>query len=430
MARASTRTILPLDTFAEIIGISPLHFNQIVVNEDGPNGRPIAPATVCDQVVTQRGWMVAGRIGREDIARAIREAEITFTDHLGYPPAPTWIQEERVELTPPANPSLYGIGLDIRGQWTTVKADNGYVIYGGREAFSLIDSSVPVVYTDSDGDGYAETATIVFTTTVTEEQELAVFYPNMGSDVSWEIRPLTNISIVSGTATVTFKREQAVIASLLESISPIAVDGIDDANFLTDVAVYRRYNDPSQMVRFLWNNLALDYGLFWPCGGCGDCNCNYCVQNTQWGCLTTKLPRQGIFSVSPATWDSVNERFQGAYWTSCRAPDSADLWYRAGWRNGSARWPMLQMDPEWARGVALLALTKLDRPMCGCEELNAFMEHWKDDLAATTTTPSGGVQTFKLSNYLLECPLGTTRAAIEAWQHIRRYQLGEAVRGA
>ena len=63
MARAETLTKLPLDRWAQLMGINPMHFNGVF--------HPDSPPTVCQQPWLQHPWQAADRLGREDIANAI-----------------------------------------------------------------------------------------------------------------------------------------------------------------------------------------------------------------------------------------------------------------------------------------------------------------------------------------------------------------------
>lgn len=423
MARASTKTILPLDRFAEIVGINRLHFNQVYVETIDPDtNRPIAAATVCGQPIVQYAWQTADRVGREEVAFAIREAEEMLAAQLRFPVGPMYIAEETVEFPKPFVNS-WGWGFNTAGLWTSINAKNGMLISGGRETKLLVSASVPIVYSDSDSDGYFETATITFATSVLDEQEIAVFYPGVSGDFAWQIRPLRDVSIVAGVATVVFRREQCLLPERQESLSVIGADGLLDANFLDEVDVYRLYNDPNQMVRFLWESGSM-------CGSCADGSCSACVEGSQYGCLLTRLPRQGVFAVSPADWDDVNEVFTPASWGGFMQPHKAKIWYRAGYQNNALRWPLLQMDPIWERAVSYLTLALLHRPMCACDSIRAYAMHWIDDMASTSVTASGGTQTFKLADDLLRCPLGTTRAALYAWQHVIKERVGDVVLNA
>lgn len=420
MARASTKTLLPLDRFAAIVGVNPLHFNGIQDDLLSPDqSRMLAPHNTCDDILVQYSYQSADCVGREEIARAIADAESIITQWLGYPPASKWIADERVMLTRPAGPSLFNYTQrDVRGFWSQARLGQGYVIQGGVEAWSAIQLGVAVAYSDTDGDGYKETATIAVPTTLGVIDEISVHYPGKiaAGDYTWEVRPIT-VRIAAGTATITCRREQLVKTNFIEGLVVQVADGQDDTDFLATVDVYRHYNDPSQQAHLLWLQ------TWCSCAGAG---CTNCEGSSQTACLMPTDERNGLVIPQPGTWDGVSE-FDSAYLLECRGADKMRAWYRAGWRAKGLVAPMVQMEPDWERAITYLALTLLDRPLCTCENLRAYTMYWAEDLAGTSSTATGGSMTFRLSDAVLDNPFGTTRGAIYAWRRVREYRLGEAV---
>ncbi len=311
-----------------------------------------------------------------------------------------------------------------------MQLNQGRFISGGIEAKTLIEAGAAVVYSDADLDGYPETATVIVNTTVTDPAELAVYYPGEGADDGWEIRPLRSQVIVAGVATLVMWRHQLPLPELLEALVPEAIDGDDNANFLTTVDVYRHWNDPQQQVQFLWSPLPLWFadgiGGFASqgcdfCAGVGGLGgiCPACQAATQWGCLLGRDYDQGIVHYSPAVWDPEQGAYQRSLWAGWRAPDRLRLWYYAGWQDQRQKLPTLQMEPSWARAVTYLALTLLTREMCNCNNLQALVRHWREDLALEDSSPTGSTR-FQIDKRPLGNPFGTTRGAIFAWQNANR----------
>lgn len=412
MAVAKTRTLLPLDVFARIAGIMPVHFNQVQV--------PVAPDsnanTGCGDTILQYSWQLADKVGREEIAMAISDAEAMIAQELGYLLRPDWTVAEPQSFPHGPRPELIALGMrNIRGFPNTLETNNGYAITGGIEAFTEIAALSPIVYTDPDGDGYGETATVTQATTVTDPEEIAIYYPGHGGEFEWEIRPIV-VSIAAGVATIVFRREQTVLEILLEEMDAGTVDGLVDANFLDEVAVYRHYNDPSQQVTFEWENIGcLD------CSGGGCASCGFSV-NT--GCMHVRDSRRGIVAVSYGTWDAATASFTTYLSSTCRAPDAAKLYYKSGWRNSRLSRPNITMDDVWARAVTYLALSLLDRPLCGCDSVQNFVTHWAENMAESKST-QGATSSISIGRQV-DCPLGTTRAALYAWQLIQRNKIGKA----
>jgi len=82
------------------------------------------------------------------------------------------------------------------------------------------------------------------------------------------------------------------------------------------------------------------------------------------------------------------------------------------------------MDSLWERAVAYYSLSFLDRPLCGCNNLEKASQHWRDDLSLNILD-----KTYQLSPEILNNPLGMTRGAVFAWQQINAQgkRLGQAV---
>jgi hypothetical protein len=394
MAIASTRTLLPLDTFARILGINPLHFNGVHLDSsDVPN--------VCESPLVQYAYQDSDRVGREEIAQAIQDAESQITDLLGFSPLADYFSSYH-------HYSGYYPGYNT----PVLRLPRGYFIEAGSRVKISLHAAAPVVYTDVDPDNpdeletgtYYETATIIANVPAgTNSDEIAVFYSGQNGDDAYEIRPLTNVVIVNNNeAHITVPRAQLVNLDRFMGLNFFPVNGVDDADFLTDVDVYRVYTDPSGQVNY-------DYAV-----RCCD-TLSLCQSS---GRLFLRDARLSMVYTQPATWDATLGEFACASWCSCGFPAGAQISYRAGLVGREAL--------VWQRAIAYYALSLLDRPLCSCESLKAMMAHWSNDLAMNESV-DGNSRTQTLAPGLLNNPLGTTRAAIYVWRLIQRYQLGEAV---
>lgn len=355
--------------------------------------------TYCDGVWYQEAYQRVDRFSREDLARLIAQAEGTVAKYLGYWPLPRWITEEEHQLTQFVRVEVPSY-LNSRGMRKSLVTRWGHVLEGGVRATTLIEEDVTIVYSGTD---YTQTATITISediSDITDAQEIRVFYPDKGAAVQWEIRPVT-VDLDAGT--VTFKREQCVLESLLYRLPPpddplAAVDGDDDANFLTAVDVYRVYTDDSQQVVF--------YEEPTPCEVSG---------TTQDGYVLVRDARRGFLAYDVATYaDGV---WTNTYFT--RPPLRAKLWYRAGKRNLFSDTPELQMDYELERLLIYYALTLTDKEVCGCENFHSALAYQLIDLAEL-----GSKVRFQTTYKQLDCPLGTKRAAINMWTYIQQNKLG------
>lgn len=420
MARASTRTLLPLDRFCRLVGYSPLLFSQVYV-------RDLQPASSCSDPVLQYTWQPqgGGRPGRDEIAEAIKQAEDMLTSYLHFSVLPRWYIDDSVTL------ATKGAPLRIQA-----RVPNGYFIQGGQESFTEIESGAGITYTDLDGDGYKERATVQVQTTVTDPSEISVYYPNTNHDPAWEVRPirvsieLANGDVVIGepnpitqgyssslssdlnTATITFERHQVVKSELLESLDSSGVDGLIDNNFLDSVAIYRHYNNPAQMATVEAPGL---------------CDTSPGQVSAYPGVLTPVDSRSGVVSYQPADWDADD----GTYIYTCAYPFNPTrlrLWYRAGFRDLSVARPMHDMSPQFERAITYLALSYIDRGWQSCEQLRNLQAHWRADMAQRESNQSKS-SSFQVSRQLLDNPFGTTRAAVYAWRVVQTQMVGQAVLG-
>ncbi len=423
MARAQTITKLPMDRWARILGFDPRHFNQVTISQ--------LPVRTCGTVIPQWSWQFADKLGREDIAQAIQQAEWDLEDYLNFNLLPTWIVDERRHMTQPGIPYVLNIGArDARGFAQSLGPLSGHFISGGIEAKDVITAGAVVVYSDEDGDGYFETATITEATTVTDPDQIAVYYPGEGARDEWEVRPLENpinhrrdVVISAGVVTIILTSERLVDPELLDALDIQAVDGNNITNFLATVDVYRHYNDPQQQATLLWN----PHGGF--CG-CSDGSCPACQHSTQAACLLASDFENGIVRFSPALFNATTGEFTAQALAIGRMPDNIRLWYRAGFQDKSDRRvaPTIEMDDQWARAVAFLSIKYITRPFCGCENVVNLTMHLSEDLSINlSTTPKS--TSYQLSDRILDIPFGQTRGAIQAWQIVNKGErrIGRAV---
>lgn len=400
MARSNIKTWLPLDRWFEIIGVNPLHANQLTSTS-------LLPNNTCGMPWFTYSWQHSDRVGREDIAMAIQAAEQEIAAEVGFNLLPDWTTEERLPYPQPAMPGVYNMyGTNPRGMLNSLEVRKGYVISGGVRAKSLIFASSPVALSDADGDSYSETCTVTVATTVTDINEIHAYYPGKSGADGWEIRPIT-VVLTGGNAVITFKRWQIVASAGQEQINPDPLDAENAANYETAVDVYRVYNDPSTQLQFMWEN----DGYWETCGTCAACQFS-----TQAGCFHLRDHRIGLIVPAPATWDSSSSSFTTMEWTACRAPDQVRVWYLSGFQDQSLDAPKVKMSPYWEFAVAFFAASKLDRAVCGCSNVQQFIDKWQRD-AAFSNQEEGG---FTLTPEQAGNKLGTSMGAMYAYRQIHR----------
>lgn len=405
MGELEITTLLPLDRWAQIVGLDPRHFRQVTTT--------YKPNTTCSQVWKEHPWQESDAISRDDVVIAVHQAEEEFAEYLGFKVLPDWISGERHKTPQVADKTLYNkMAMDPQGFNLSLPLRWGHFIEGGAKTQTLISANVDVAYSDLDADGYAETATITFATTTTDPQQLAVFYAGKLGAANWEIKPFRTATISAlGVAIMTFWKHQFVEEAFIEALDPTDVNGDVNGNFLDHVDVYRRWTDPTDMCYLIWDPQA------------GSCSTECCDQTTQNACLVPRDYEQSVVGYQPGDYSAVTADWTAAQLDLSRNPDQIHVCYFAGYRDMRRTYPVLQMDPEFERAIVYYSLTLLNREVCSCSNIEGLKKHWTTDLALRTP---GGTQ-YATSNKVLDNPLGTTRAAVNAWNLISRRLLARAV---
>ena len=426
MARASQHTLLPLDTFARIMGINPAHFNG------GNTSTIMGNNAHCSTVWWQYAWQAHDKVGREDLAEVIRTAEREVAEVLGFWPAPNWIDDDVYMFPRHHRPDVIDFGANVRNFRKSIVLNTGKFIEQGQRAVTLIDTptvaAASLVYSDEDGDGFSETVTLTATLTeVHPECEYKAYDPGEGGAQIWEIRPARTITIVGATLTMTFWTWQFIDPAIWDALpdataDPTAIDLTDTANLLTSCDIYREYNDATaQSARFFWEdgpeNLLLE-----TCSSCGSSasnnDCPACSLRYQDGCLYVRDVNRGIAVPVPATYDSDDGRWEKNLFSICREPDQVKLWYKAGDIDPRflAGTSCQEMPEYWAEAVTWLAATRVERPFCMCSNVQAMQIRLRVDLRQAD--PDG--PTYFLTDEEVRNPFGTRRGELMAWRRLRK----------
>lgn len=410
-------TLLSLGRYAQLMGISPLHFWQGVT----PGLDPVVfPVTDCSSVWFQHDWQNSDQVSREQVVNAIAEAEGEIAHLLGYWPGPTWIAEEQQMYNRPYDRQYFGNGESLRGNYKAVASDYGRIISVGQRAVLLVGTPTVAAgtlrYSDEDSDGFYETASIVLATTLTDPCDIKVYFTGHTGDPDWEIRPLRKKTISGGVLTIILDSWLLIDRTLYElyptDLGPLAIDVSTTANYVTSVDVYYEYAStvlPS--AAFIW---ASSSGSCPTCGGTG---CNACAGSTSTGCALIRDARAGILAPTPATYDVATGTWTADVWEDCREPDYVQLWYYAGeidqkYLRGLSCEPL---SLYWQQAISWLATARLDRPLCSCGNVQAAVDWLREDLALSETGRS-----HSLSFSLIDNPLGTLRGEVMAWKRISK----------
>ena len=422
MARASTPTLLALDRFSAVLGWSPPAFNQGVSNIIFPGDTSCGP-------VFQYSYQYHDSVAREDIALEIAQAEQDIANFLGWWPAPRWIAQD-VKMYPRFHrPEFYNIGGgNVRDQRKSIKAAYGKIIEPGQRALSdrIGQPSVGgpatslLEFSDGDGDTFDETATVTQETTETNECEVKVYFAGHDGDPEWEIRPARTRAIAGGVFTATFWAWQLIDPVYWEAFptanTPRPIINLDNAVYVSEVDVYREYNDPTAASAvFYWEPEpgALAGGFCDCCGGTG---CVRCTLTEQEGCAHIRNAQLGILVPAPGTYSDDNVQWESAAWSVCRDPDEVKLYYYCGNLSelNLAGRRCDGLSDQWARIITWLATARLKRPFCDCGSAGALVDWLQTDLAKSTREVSYTVLWDELAN-----PFGTRIGEMEAYRHLR-----------
>jgi hypothetical protein len=286
----------------------------------------------------------------------------------------------------------------------------------------LIDDTVVPAFTDEDGDGFDETVTVTATTSLTDECEIKVYYENHDGDPEWEIRPARTKVIAGGTFTATFYAWQFIDPDLWEAFpthvagGTPAVDLDVGGSYVTNVEIYREYNDPTAVSAvFYWEGMpsSLSGGLCEFCSGTG---CDHCTLTFQEGCATIRDAQMGFMTVAPGEYDADEAQWTSVAWSVCRDPDQLKMYYycgNLGELNLAGR-RCSGLSDQWARIIAYLATARLHRPLCDCGGASSLVDWLQTDLALSTREATYTVLWDELSN-----PFGTRIGEMEAYRHCR-----------
>lgn len=428
MSRASTPTLLPLDDFARHLGINPAHFNGAY------NDTVMTGSASCGEIWTQWNWQThTDRASREDIAMAIAAAEEDIARLIGYWPAPTWIAEEVHQYPRHHRPDViqWG-GLDTRGYAKGIKVNYGKVIAAGQRAVTLVGTpttAAGLAYTDADGDGIVDTATVTIATALTNACEVKVYFAGHSGNPEWEIRPARSKAIAGGNFVATFWPWQLIDPDLWETLpgagEPQGIDYDEQTvpgtydNLVASVNVYREFNDTTEVSATLyWEpepSLMSWLDLACSCGGAG--TCAVCALTTQDGCMHVKDANEGLVVPAPGSYDADNGIWTSLAWSVCRDPDFVKLWYYCG-DIGQRRLRGQICEPLsdwWAQTITWLAVARLEKPLCSCDNVRDLVASLRADMALT-----GGPTGYNATLEQLNSPWGTRRGAVLSWDRLNK----------
>lgn len=271
MARSEIPTLLKLEDYARVMAIPGWLFNQ--VSHPGMLRRE-----PYDQIFYQSGYFGDEEliIGRDEIARAISQAERKISEILGYWPAQRYTENEE-QPYPYKGDAVYP---RLQTAWGMLQE------FGVKET-TEIDTGLTIVYSDADEDGYDDTATITIgateAATISDLCRLSVRPADYGE--SYEIYPFNAVENADGTVTITAKRWLFVDPDIWDTDEKASLD--DDTDFVSEVDVYEVSTDSTDQITFQWQETLSSLSTY-----------------TQTGYGIILDERIGLFRAVPATYGS------------------------------------------------------------------------------------------------------------------------------
>lgn len=421
--RADVRTLLPLDEYAKIMGITPLYFNRVRLPSITPEPFSVSAANAAKPLWYQYDWQAPGQLSIDTLARTIQTAERDIEGFLGYSIAPDWVSQEVHTYPREYRPDLYGAGLDVRSQMKTVRTKRGRVIAAGRRATTLLGtpavSGASLVYTDPNGDGWNTLATITVPTTLTNVNEIKLYFTGHGGDPAWEVRPVKSKAIVGVNVVITVDSWLLIdpdLQNALPTDEATSIDGTVASNYVQNIEVRREYTDSTQVsAQFFWERRPVVNTTF--CSSCSGTGCEACTLIAQNGCFHQRDVYSGLVVPVPADYDATDARWEKTAWSECREPDMVSLWYYAGeqsepYLRGEVTSPL---DPRLARIVAQLASARLTCTFRNNNNVSETVEYWRRDMAES----GQGNTTIFTPPDILSNPFGTHRGEVEAYRALK-----------
>lgn len=422
--------ILSLEEFRRAMGLHPWHFHGLA-------NSLIPEANGCGTIFPEYSWQKQDVVGRSEVREAIEIAESKLADYLGYYPAPHYASAT-LPFPPYMQRDMWRTAYaDGSGRLTGVRLPEGKVLALGTEKLALIGQA-PVSYVDLDGDGLNESFSLAISLTDTSivESEIALFFQDGDVPAEFtqdrrEVAPiLTEITSGIGCggcniATVTGKAWTLVRPILYEGVL-VPDDGIDPSvigNFVVALDVYRRTTDGSG------NSVTTSQSTLhweaqpWPdwctvCtasgGGSSDpgleaqavARCG--IRDSENGIV---LPAEAVYNSTAGTWSTGWDLNS---W--CRLPDRVTVRYRAGVARDSRN----QISRPWQTLIARMACAEVGRPIYACAEANREVYRWQFDLAQNQGANDEAYGFTPQS--IMDCPLGTRRGQVWAYQQIQNLQ--------
>lgn len=424
---------LPLDTWRAIIGLPPWQFWQFG-QSPGPNA--IVPInSKCAPLVFEYDWQASDQASRSSLRQAIVDAEEKFLTYVGYRALPTYTDFALVDW-----PRYYDASqvryrdLDATWRRVAVEAPDGYIQAMGVESLTLIGTATvgggTLVYSALFNPGLQDTFTITLPTTVTDPDEIAVYFSvgdrfdDTAVGARWRIEPI-QVSISGGNVTIVGRKWLVGKPILYQNPVATMLDPTNAANFVTSLDVYQRTtNGNGTSVTTAQATLVYETN---DCGACwGLCCCGSSgTTSSDPGTTGEVIARAGIRDSQLGLITPAAAVYDGTTWLSswcCSAsycdPDRVKLRYLAGYPLEHG-----QIAARFGGPLAWLAAAEAKRRICACRETNEALHDLQLDMALESTQSERYVRPeSQMTN-----PFGTRLGHIKAWLAVKDHILRRGI---
>lgn len=404
--------LLPLDIWRQEIGFNPWLFWGMADNVT------VFDNSKCSGLVREYSWQGTDAAGRDDLRRAIERAEDALATYLQYRVAPQYVETLPLEWPRFHDASqIRYIDTDSTGRRVAMMAPEFYVLAMGVEQLTLIGTA-GLIFSTRYGTTLKETWTAQIATTVTDPDEIAVYFTatdRLTSDMDrWRIQPVT-VSISGGIATITGATWLMVQPYLYDNPTLNALDPTNLTTFVSAIEVYQRTtNGDGNTITTSQATLQFESS---DCGGWG---AGFCIGqangSTDPGTVGEVIARAGIrdttlglITPAAAVYNATSGLWSSAYGCGgCYAePDRVKLRYLAGY-------PLERgvMAKVWQQIVTMFAAAELKRRICACRDVNERIHDLQMDMALQSTT----TERYQRSERDLNNPFGTRLGHIQAWK--------------
>lgn len=397
---------LSLYRYARIMNINPVHLSTSG-DISLADGSVLFPLDGSGRFYQQRPYFQSEHVSREEIVEEIAYAESQVEDFLRTFVAPKWVSGEPVDLK---NHYLPGVGYtvyDIKNARVKYLPKWGSIISGGQRGSYAIAESVPVVFSDPDGDGFNELATISFALDYedTSLYEVKCYFAGYNGSPQYEIRPPLTKSKSGANVEITVETWKLINPVLYERYP--TNDGnriislLEAGNIVASVDIYRKYNSRSS-----------SHATFFY-----ETSDSVFDDSEQDGYIKVSDPNLNTVQIIPATYNSDLGTWE-------RAPILGTLRnikinYYSGFsyrpQFGTNFWD--ELHPDLAQAIAYIATSRLSRPLAGKADTVALSTMLQEDYGASKQ----GSYRF-VTNDIEQSPFGTRAGEVYAWRRLMHFQ--------